>query len=273
MLSEDRMHNELNVAESTAAAETINEVKNEPAALSPGLSTVSADSTQLPAIDGPCVAELAVQYCSDIEAIIVSSGRPVQATRLAQALGLMPTESLDLAVSSAVTVEPLAAGENPAPAKKPRKRKQGPKPADPLEVVAAAISLLNEQYSSTGRAFRIEGVAGGYRLMTLARHAAAVAALQGLSAQTKLSRAAVETLAIIAYRQPVTKSHLEAIRGVSCGEVLKTLLERRLVDAQGRSEELGRPLLYGTTRQFLVAFGLASLKDLPTMGDLGLKAE
>jgi len=269
------MHNELNVAESTAALGAETEVKNEATATG-GEPAPSAEPVAV--IDAPPpVTELAAQYCGDVEAIIVSSGRPVQATRLAQALGLMPTESLDSGLSPGSTAEIAgSSGENLVPVvtvKKSRKRKQGPKPADPLDIVAAAVSMLNGHYLASGRAFRIEEVAGGYRLMTLARHAAAVAALHGLSAQTKLSRAAVETLAIIAYRQPVTKSHLEAIRGVSCGEVLKTLLERRLVDCQGRSEELGRPLLYGTTRQFLVAFGLATLKDLPTVGDLGLKAE
>ena len=86
--------------------------------------------------------------------------------------------------------------------------------------------------------------------------------------QRKLSRAAIETLAIIAYRQPVTRAELEAIRGVACGEVLKSLVERRLVTITGRAEELGRPMLYGTTRQFLDHFGLATLKDLPAPADL-----
>ncbi|MCK6475909.1 MAG: SMC-Scp complex subunit ScpB [Phycisphaerales bacterium] len=114
----------------------------------------------------------------------------------------------------------------------------------------------------------MERVAGGYRFMTLARHARAVAALRQQRDSTKLSRPAIETLAIIAYRQPITRAELEAIRGVACGEVLKSLMERRLIAIVGRSEELGRPMLYGTTRHFLDAFGLAALKDLPSAQDL-----
>ena len=83
----------------------------------------------------------------------------------------------------------------------------------------------------------------------------------------RLSKPALETLAIIAYRQPVTRAELEAIRGVACGEVVRTLMERRLVKITGRAEELGRPMLYGTTRQFLDTFGLASVKDLPKPED------
>ena len=82
---------------------------------------------------------------------------------------------------------------------------------------------------------------------------------------SRLSRPAIETLAIIAYKQPITRAKLEAIRGVGCGEVLKSLLERRLIAVTGRAEELGRPMLYGTTRQFLDAFGIRSVKDLPSV--------
>lgn len=85
---------------------------------------------------------------------------------------------------------------------------------------------------------------------------------------SRLTPAALETLAIIAYRQPVLRADLEAIRGVACGEVLRGLLERRLVRIVGRAEELGRPMLYGTTKEFLQIFGLGSLKDLPKSEDL-----
>src|SRR5690606_19235294 len=94
-----------------------------------------------------------------------------------------------------------------------------------------------------------------------------LAALHGLKESHSLSRAAIETLSIIAYRQPVTRATLEAIRGVACGEVLRSLLEKRLIDITGRAEELGRPMLYGTSRRFLEVFGLASIKDLPTPTD------
>ncbi|MEM9083702.1 MAG: SMC-Scp complex subunit ScpB [Planctomycetota bacterium] len=130
------------------------------------------------------------------------------------------------------------------------------------------IAGLNEQYEDTGRSFRIESVAGGYRMLTLERFAPAVAAVRGLRSEKSLSRAALETLAIVAYRQPVTRAQLEAIRGASSGELLRSLLERKLVRITGRAEELGRPMLYGTTKQFLEAFGLATIQDLPPIGDL-----
>jgi len=99
--------------------------------------------------------------------------------------------------------------------------------------------------------------------MTRPEHAPVLAAIRQQQLHGKLSRAAVETLAIIAYKQPITRADLESIRGVACGEVLRSLMERRLVTIDGRAEEPGRPMLYGTTREFLDQFGLASLKDLP----------
>lgn len=133
-------------------------------------------------------------------------------------------------------------------------------------VVGEIVDRLNAMYEETGRAFRIEKVAGGLRLMTLPEHADAIAAFHKLGASGKLSRAAIETLAIIAYRQPITRAQIEAIRGVACGEVLRTLLERRLIDITGRAEEVGRPILYGTNKHFLEEFGIATIKDLPPVG-------
>ena len=100
-------------------------------------------------------------------------------------------------------------------------------------------------------------------MMTRAEHASVIAAMHRTRASTRLSKPALETLAIIAYRQPITRAELEAIRGVACGEVVRSLMERKMVKITGRAEELGRPMLYGTTRQFLDTFGLSNLKDLP----------
>lgn len=133
--------------------------------------------------------------------------------------------------------------------------------------VKKAIEALNQQYEATGRAFRIEQVAGGYRVMTLPAFAPAVAKFQAARSSARLTRAGLETLAVIAYRQPVTRAQIEAIRGVACGEVLRNLLERRLISIVGRAEELGRPMLYGVSRQFLQMFGLSSVKDLPAVED------
>ncbi|MEX0777297.1 MAG: SMC-Scp complex subunit ScpB [Phycisphaeraceae bacterium] len=131
------------------------------------------------------------------------------------------------------------------------------------KAVHAAVDSLNQHYEQTGRAFRIEEVAGGWQIMTLADHAEVLASLHKSRAQAKLSPAGMETLAIIAYKQPVLRADIEAIRGVASGEVVRSLMERRLVKIVGRAEEIGRPMLYGTTRTFLEVFGLASLKDLP----------
>lgn len=135
------------------------------------------------------------------------------------------------------------------------------------KAIQAAIDLLNAEYEHAERAFRIEKVAGGVRIMTRPEFADDVARFHQARQSQKLSRAALETLAVIAYRQPVTRASLEAIRGVACGEVLRTLIEKRMVTITGRAEELGRPMLYGTTKQFLELFGLSSVKDLPSVED------
>jgi segregation and condensation protein B len=133
----------------------------------------------------------------------------------------------------------------------------------PGRQVEGAIAELNAAYERTGRSFRIERLAGGWRMLTLPAFGPIVSRLQRDRQQSRLSPAALETLAIIAYRQPVLRTDIETIRGVACGEVLRGLMERRLVKIVGRAEELGRPMLYGTTREFLSVFGLAGLDDLP----------
>ena len=133
----------------------------------------------------------------------------------------------------------------------------------PAKAVDQAITLLNAQYQETGRSFRIEEVAGGWRMMTLPEHAQVLAALTRKRQDSKLSAPAMETLAIIAYKQPVLRADIEIIRGVACGEVLRSLMERQLIRIVGRAEEIGRPMLYGTTTTFLEVFGLSNLKDLP----------
>ncbi|QDU72433.1 hypothetical protein Pan265_22980 [Mucisphaera calidilacus] len=129
--------------------------------------------------------------------------------------------------------------------------------------VTEAIERLNEQYAATGRVFRIEQVASGWQVLTLPEHAEVIAKAQKTKAQTRLSASAMETLSVIAYRQPVIRAEVEAIRGVGCGEMIRQLMERQLVKVVGRAEEIGRPMLYGTTKRFLEVFGLVSLKDLP----------
>jgi segregation and condensation protein B len=125
------------------------------------------------------------------------------------------------------------------------------------------VRALNRRYDAEGSAFRVEEVAGGFQLLTRAKYAPWLRRLHSIPLEVRLSAPAMETLAVVAYRQPVLRAEIEAIRGVQCGEVLRQLIERDLVRIVGRSEELGRPLLYGTTRQFLQVFGLRHLEDLP----------
>lgn len=136
------------------------------------------------------------------------------------------------------------------------------------KLVPDAVAQLNAQYEQTGRSFRIEELAGGYQILTLPDYADVLSAMHRTRNQAKLSPAALETLAIIAYKQPVLRATIESVRGVACGEVIRALMDRRLVKIVGRAEELGRPMLYGTTKAFLELFGLADLKDLPKVEEL-----
>jgi segregation and condensation protein B len=125
------------------------------------------------------------------------------------------------------------------------------------------VRTLNRRYDAHGSAFRVEEVAGGFQLMTRAKFAPWLRRLYPAAAEIRLSPPAMETLAVVAYRQPVLRAEIEAIRGVQSGEVLRQLIERDLVRIAGRSNELGRPFLYGTTKQFLQVFGLRHLDELP----------
>ncbi|MDG2013485.1 MAG: SMC-Scp complex subunit ScpB [Pirellulaceae bacterium] len=122
---------------------------------------------------------------------------------------------------------------------------------------------LNQEYNDAGRAFIITQVAGGFQARTRPMFSDWLKKLQSASSAIKLSGPAMETLAVVAYRQPVLKADIEAIRGVNCGELLRQLLDRGMVKIAGRSRELGNPFLYGTTRRFLEIFGLSSIEALP----------
>lgn len=129
--------------------------------------------------------------------------------------------------------------------------------------IRKAIKSLNEIYESSGRSFRVEQVAGGFQLLTQPEHGDLLKKLHQKEIDAKLTKAALETLAIIAYKQPILRAEIEAIRGVACGETIRSLMEKHLVKIAGRAEEPGRPILYGTTKRFLELFGLNSIKDLP----------
>ena len=134
--------------------------------------------------------------------------------------------------------------------------------------IRRAIKDLNQAYADTNRSFRVEQVAGGYQLLSLPEYGDILKRLHQKEGDAKLTKAALETLAIIAYKQPILRADIEAIRGVACGETIRSLMEKHLVNIAGRAEEPGRPILYGTTKRFLQLFGLNNLKDLPQSEEL-----
>jgi segregation and condensation protein B len=144
----------------------------------------------------------------------------------------------------------------------PRKLAQLANLADGTEA-RTLIADLRARYDKRGCAFQIEQVAGGFQLRTRPQFAHWLRPVVGIEEELQLSPPALETLAVVAYRQPVLRAEVEAIRGVGCGEILRQLMDRGLLRIVGRSEELGRPLWYGTTKRFLEAYGLGQLDDLP----------
>jgi segregation and condensation protein B len=141
-------------------------------------------------------------------------------------------------------------------------RNNGSKQIEP-ETIRQSVTDLNLEYEKSDRPYRIVQIAGGYQFATLSDYAEWLGKLYKEQGRRKLSQSGVETLAIVAYKQPVTKAEVEKIRGVNCDYVLKTLLEKELLTVTGRAESVGRPLLYGTTKEFLKHFGLNDITDLP----------
>ena len=125
------------------------------------------------------------------------------------------------------------------------------------------LRKLQALYDQEGTAFQVEELAGGFQLLTRPEYHRWLIRLRRTGHDLRLSAASRETLAIVAYRQPVMRAEVEAIRGVQCGEVLRQLMEKGLVRIAGRHDSLGRPVLYGTTKKFLQIFGLKSLRELP----------
>jgi segregation and condensation protein B len=136
----------------------------------------------------------------------------------------------------------------------------------PLEQVRAILDQLTAEYGAPDRGLSIREIAGGYKMATKPEHHESIRKfVKKLQAPLKLSLAALETLAVVAYKQPITAPEIMEIRGVQGAGVLKTLLDRKLVASAGRKDVLGKPILYKTTRDFLVQFGLSSLAELPTL--------
>jgi len=134
--------------------------------------------------------------------------------------------------------------------------------------VRESIDSLNARYEANNNAFRIEQIAGGYQMLTLNIYNSWLKKTLHARSDNKLSPAALETLAIIAYKQPIIRADIEAVRGVAGGEVIRSLMYKGMVKIVGRAEVLGHPMLYGTTKKFLEVFGLNSLRDLPKAEEL-----
>jgi segregation and condensation protein B len=129
--------------------------------------------------------------------------------------------------------------------------------------VRGAVRELQSDYAAAGRGFTIEEIAGGWQLLTRPEFNKYLRKLVKARLEARFTQAALETLSIIAYKQPVARAEVEDIRGVACSDMIRTLMEKGLVRVVGKSDQLGHALLYGTTRKFLTSFGLSSVKDLP----------
>jgi segregation and condensation protein B len=159
-------------------------------------------------------------------------------------------EAILLAAGDTATVEALARALDLSP-----------------DVVEEGLSLLATHYAAGGHGARLVRLGGRVQLGSAPELGEVVARFLGVPAHGRLTPAALETLAIVAYRQPITRPQIEGIRGVNCDHVLRSLLDQGLIEEQGRAETPGRPTVYGTTMGFLEALGLQSLSDLPTLDD------
>ncbi len=202
-----------------------------------------------------------MDLASILESLLVASESPLPSSELSRLVRARATEFTD----DAITEE---SDEKPTP--------EGPE--SELDMVALAqttdeevdeaIAKLNQIYLTQGRAFTITQRAKGWKLFTRSEFGGFVSRLFPSRKPERLSAPAMETLAITAYRQPITKSALEAVRGVSCDGMLQKLLDRELVKIEGRADLPGRPLLYATTDLFLEHFGITDIDELPNIGEL-----
>ncbi len=168
-------------------------------------------------------------YISVIEALIFASDEPIPASEIAKAIKELDGEDIKIT------------------------------PSD----IDSSIDELNKSYEENESSFKILKISNGYLFGTRQEYAKYVGYLSSEKSKRRLSQAALETLSIIAYKQPITKPEIEMIRGVNSDYILNTLLEKKLITIKGRSETIGRPLLYGTTDEFLMYFGLNNITDLP----------
>jgi segregation and condensation protein B len=180
---------------------------------------------------------------SIIEALIFASDEPISTETLSQIL------QIDTSILGGRTEMP-------------------PSEQQAAEYFSSMIAEINEELASTLRPYRIVTVAGGYHFATTPEQGEYVQKLLKSKSRRRLSQASLETLAIISYRQPISKPEIEAIRGVNSNEIVNSLMEKNLVAIVGRAEVVGKPLLYGTTPEFLRVFGLNAISDLPKLREI-----
>ena len=194
-----------------------------------------------------------------VEAIIYAAEEPVTVDQIAGVLReVMPLEPVPVAEDAAAG---SPEGASPKTAAKPADAK-----AEFKARVRATIEELISEYDTADRGMEIRAVAGGYRMSTRPEHHDAVRVFaKALKAPVRLSLQALETLAVIAYKQPVTVPEISEIRGVDSSGVIGTLLDRKLITTAGRKQVVGRPILYKTTKEFLLRFGLKDVNELPSM--------
>ncbi len=137
----------------------------------------------------------------------------------------------------------------------------------PLKDIEGALEKILQKYASDEYSFGVEKAGGGFQFMTKPAYQASIGIMLKQQSKKRLSTSALETLSIIAYKQPITKGEMEQIRGVNCDYTVQKLLEKELVEIKGKADAIGRPILYGTSQNFMEYFGINDLKDLPTPKD------
>ncbi|RUA31844.1 MAG: SMC-Scp complex subunit ScpB [Bacteroidetes bacterium] len=137
----------------------------------------------------------------------------------------------------------------------------------PKEDIEDALEKILKKYESDEYSFQVEHIGGGYQFMTKPAYQASIGIMLKQQSKKRLSTSALETLSIIAYKQPITKGEMEQIRGVNCDYTVQKLLEKELIEIKGKADAIGRPILYGTSQNFMEYFGINDLKDLPTPKD------
>lgn len=184
----------------------------------------------------------------------------------AQPVAEEPTGPVPTGAALVLTVEALLfAAEKPLSYKKLRTLLGGAKTAD----VEAAVATIRQQLAERGAPIALRDIGGGLKLSTNPEYARYIKKLYGVRATAgKLSQAALETLAVVAYKQPVIRAEIEAVRGVNVDSAINTLLDRKLLEVTGHRDVIGRPATYGTTQDFLLYFGLNDLTELPTYEEL-----